>query len=83
MDEAKAHSSLFICDDIMSPYYQMQNIIILNMWGIFIHDYPLYEVSIPSVVISSKDASAVISCARNASNPIASIKCNQTFLHSV
>jgi hypothetical protein len=83
MDEAKAHSSLFICDDIMSPYYQMQNITKSNMWGIFIHDYPLYEVSIPGVVISSKDASAVISYARNASNPIASLKFNQTFLHSV
>ena len=83
MDEAKAHSSLFICDDIMSPYYQMQNIIKSKMWGIFINDYPLYEVSVPGVAISSKDASAVISCARNASNPIASLKFNQTFMHSL
>lgn len=83
MSVKEARSSLFICDDIGSPYYQMQNIIRSTMWGIFIHDYPLYEVSAPGVVISSKDAFAVISYARNADNPIASLKFNQTFLRTV
>ena len=51
-----------------------------NMSGIFIYDYPSYVVYVPGVVISSKDAPAIIDYTRNADNPIASLNFSQTFL---
>lgn len=80
----EARSSIVICEynNTGVIYGQMNIVLLSNLTGVFVFDYPLSHVEAPGVVISSKDALEVINYAISDDKPVASIKFKQAILGS-
>lgn len=73
-------SSIIICDynTTRVTYHQIFNVIQSNLTSIFAFDYPIFDVGVPGVVISSKEALEVMNYTRTDSKPVASIRFKRT-----